>query len=166
VSTGIKWAVVECVPHGNRFTVLFKNLRFGLTKGCLKNSQCTADKQKLREQEHGPFRRRKRLEKVSAIVLPPPPVPAPAAVPQAPPQVTPKIDTAAERAAWERIRRLCMNPTSDEIEAADRTGNFPHLNPRWLDFEFFYKDMGPANGRKITLKDPDGEYGPGNCGWK
>jgi len=74
-------------------------------------------------------------------------------------------NTTAERIIWQRIHQLCMNPTADEIAKADRTGIHPRICARWRDFELFLLDVGLANGRKLVLLEPKGEYSSANCRW-
>lgn len=70
-----------------------------------------------------------------------------------------------EYVSWAAMKGRCLNPRNNAF--ADYGGRGIGMDPRWMRFEEFYKDMGPRPGVEYSLERIDNEkgYGPDNCKW-
>lgn len=66
---------------------------------------------------------------------------------------------------WQGMKGRCLNPDDDAFK--NYGGRGIEICARWLDFENFWTDMGPAwrPGLTIERQNNDGNYEPGNCIW-
>lgn len=66
--------------------------------------------------------------------------------------------------SWLAMKQRCNNP--NHIHAHNYSERGITYDPRWEDFENFYRDMGdrPA-GYTLERINNDKGYGPGNCKW-
>jgi hypothetical protein len=62
------------------------------------------------------------------------------------------------------MKRRCLDP--DDKRWKDYGGRGITVDPSWLDFEIFLRDMGFApDGKQIDRIDNDDGYYKGNCQW-
>lgn len=65
---------------------------------------------------------------------------------------------------WAGIKTRCLNPRSRGY--AEYGGRGITIDPMWLEFENFYRDMGdPPSGHSIERKDGTKGYSAENCRW-
>lgn len=66
---------------------------------------------------------------------------------------------------WASMRHRCTNPKYSGYRLYGAKGI--KVCDRWLSFENFFTDMGPAPSKKHSLDriNPKGNYEPGNCRW-
>lgn len=64
--------------------------------------------------------------------------------------------------SWDGAKHRCGDP-----KRRFYNGKSIKVHPDWMDFENFWRDMGPtwAPGLSIDRINPDGDYEPGNCRW-
>lgn len=67
---------------------------------------------------------------------------------------------------WQMMKQRCLNPKAFAFEKYGGRGI--KVDPGWMDFAEFLKDMGNPPSQKHTLDrypDRNGNYEPGNCRW-
>lgn len=66
--------------------------------------------------------------------------------------------------AWATMIQRCTNPKAESFHYYGGRGIT--VDPAWLDFTTFLKDMGPRpEGLSLDRKDPNGPYSKDNCRW-
>lgn len=72
---------------------------------------------------------------------------------------------APEHNIWNHMKRRCLNPTNKAYK--DYGGRGIKICEKWLNFENFYRDMGPRPSSKHSIErvNNDGNYEPDNCLW-
>lgn len=69
------------------------------------------------------------------------------------------------RTRWDTMIRRCTDPKNHKY--ADYGGRGITVAPEWLDFEYYYRDVGdpPEPGLSLDRIDNNGNYEPGNVRW-
>lgn len=70
-----------------------------------------------------------------------------------------------EFSIWAQMKQRCDNPDCEAYKHYGGRGI--RYSPNWINFEVFFKDMGPRPSKKHTLErnDNDGNYEISNCRW-
>lgn len=66
--------------------------------------------------------------------------------------------------SWRGIRQRVLNPNNKDYP--EYGGRGIDMDPRWLEFVFFYQDMGDRpDGMTLDRENVNGNYDRDNCKW-
>lgn len=186
-----EWAIlVECLAHQNRFEVQWTNLKSKTTRGCQKNAACVAQRlaDRLAKKRAHTKQVAERAAKEAAVrkvrvklkatldrvtsdlaALEPDKSTESKRIEKLKETKAPNVGppSTSELAVWQEIKDHCLHPTTEQIQASDRTGIYPTICDRWLKFDAFFKDMGPRpRGKSLVRINDRFPFGPSNARWE